>query len=345
MRRRGCGNFPDHFPALVLILTQMTGTKTGKTEYQAEHMTGSSFKAVAICAALLAHPAGAQDSAYSYQGASQIFSNDWYGMPVGDRFDRWRTGSYQISAFWGDDWNGTLPDTPFEMLELRFRGEIIAPDNLSSPAADDRLYAPAIYLGASTQFMRHAYEFTLSADVAFLGDQTGLMGVHDAIHRIFGDSGVDLSNFMIEDGTYLNATAEVGRTFDLGRASLRPFVEGQAGVETLIRAGADLRFGNFDHEAYLIRDVVTGQRVTGLPGGSTAGWSFATGADLAYVHESALLPAQGPDAEELRFRVRGAAHYGFGPADLSYGVTYLSEEFTTQPEGQLVGTLSLMLRF
>jgi hypothetical protein len=323
----------------------MTGTQTGKTKIRQSKMTGFSIRAAALCAALVAPPATAQESAYSYQGVSQIFSNDWYGMPVGDRFDRWRTGSYQLSGFWGSDWDGRLPDTPFEMLELRFRGEIIAPDNLANPAADDRLYAPALYFGASTHFMRHAYEITLAADVAFLGDQTGLMGLHDAIHRAFDDNGVALDDFMIEDGTFFHASAEVGRTFDLGRATLRPFAEAQAGVETMVRAGADIRFGNVDHDALLIRDVVTGQRVIGLPGGNTSGWSFAGGADLAYVHESELLPAQGPDHEELRFRVRGAAHYGFGPADLSYGVTYLSEEFVTQPEGQLVGTLSLMLRF
>ncbi|MEJ6391555.1 lipid A-modifier LpxR family protein [Gymnodinialimonas ulvae] len=303
------------------------------------------LRALAVCAAVCAPAAHAQDSAYSYQGVSQIFSNDWYGMPVGDRFDRWRTGSYQVSAFWGEDWTGTLPNRPFDLVELRVRAEIIAPDNLAAPAADDRLYAPALYFGASTHFSRSRYDFTLGADIAVVGDQTGLMGVHDSIHRAFGGTAVDFSDFIIEDGTYLAGTAEAARRFDLGTAELRPFVEAQAGVETLVRAGADLRFGRYDPEAMLIRDTVTGQRVVGLPGGTVGGWSFAAGADVAYVHDSVLLPSEGPDAEDVRFRVRGAVHYGVGPADLSYGVTYLSEEFVTQFEGQLVGTLSLMLRF
>ncbi len=308
-------------------------------------MAISPIRALAACAALLAQPVAAQDSAYTYQGVTQIFSNDWYGMPIGDRFDRWRTGSYQLSAFWGQDWDGDLPDRPFALIETRVRAEIIAPDNLAVPAADDRLYAPALYFGASTHFERSAFEFSLGADIAILGDQTGLMGLHDSIHQAFGGTPVDLSSFMIEDGVYFNATAEVGRSFDLGTSDLRPFVEAQAGVETLVRAGADIRLGNYDSEAFLVRDVVTGQRVVALPGDSVSGWSFSAGADVAYVHESALLPAQGPDLEETRLRARGAVHYGFGPADLSYGITYLSEEFVSQPEGQLVGTLSLMLRF
>jgi hypothetical protein len=311
-------------------------------------MKSTFLRTIAICAACFAPavPAvHAQDSAYTYQGVSQIFSNDWYGMPVGDRFDRWRTGSFQVSAFWGEDWNGTLPARPFELVELRARAEIIAPDNLAVPAADDRLYAPALYFGASTHFSQRNFDFTLGADIAVLGDQTGLMGVHDSIHRAFGGTRVDFSDFIIEDGIYLTGTAEAARRVDLGTAELRPFVEAQAGVETLVRAGADLRFGRYDPEAMMIRDVVTGQRVVGLPGGTIAGWSFAAGADVAYVHDSVLLPAEGPDAEDVRLRLRGAAHYGFGPADLSYGVTYLSEEFVTQFEGQLVGTISLMLRF
>jgi len=53
----------------------------------------------------------------------------------------------------------------------------------------------------------------------------------------------------------------------------------------------------------------------------------------------------GPDHEDMRYRVRGGVGHGYGPADFFYGVTFLSEEFEGQDEGQLVGTLSLMLRF
>ncbi len=178
-------------------------------------MTFSTRGALAL-SLLVALPAGqamAQDSAVQHLGISQVFNNDWFGMPFGARFDRGRTGSYQASTVWGRDaWDGALPSDPFALMEYRFRGEIIAPDNLSAPAAGDRLYAPALYFGATTHFEVRGLEVALGADLAFLGDQTGLMGLHDTIHQTFGGTSVDLSNFMIEDGIYLNTTVEGAAT-------------------------------------------------------------------------------------------------------------------------------------
>lgn len=302
--------------------------------------------ALSLLAILYGTPVSAQSSAGMERlGITQIFTNDWFGMPIGDRFDRWRTGAYQVSGFWGQEWNGALPSDPFALMELRFRAEIIAPDNLAVPAANDRLYAPALYLGASTHFDYRGFDVTAGADVALVGESSGLMGIHDGIHRIFGGSDVDLSDFMVEDGTYLNVTAEGGRRIEWGNVELRPFAAVQAGVETLARVGVDARFGAFDNEALLIRDATTGQRVIGLPGDNGGGWSFATGADIAYVSDSVLLPAEGPEAEAMRFRLRGGVNYAFGPSNFFYGVAYMSEEFEGQYEGQLVGTMSLMLQF
>jgi hypothetical protein len=315
---------------------------------RAVHMTYSPRGALAL-SLLLSLPAGAglaQDSGVQYLGVSQVFNNDWFGMPIGDRFDRWRTGSYQVSVFLGrDDWDGALPSDPFALMEYHFRGEIIAPDNLSAPAPGDRLYAPALYFGAATHFEFRGLEVAASADLVLTGDQTGLMGFHDRIHQTFGGTDVDLSNFIIEDGIYLNATVEGGRTFDVGTSEVRPFVEAQVGMETLVRVGGDFRFGAYDADALLIRDTVTGQRVIGIPSDGGGGFSFTAGGDVAYVGDSVLLPRDGPDAESIRYRLRGGVNYAFGPADLFYGVTYLSEEFEGQDEGQLEGTLSLMLRF
>lgn len=302
--------------------------------------------ALSLVAALTGGQATAQDSGIQYLGATQIFSNDWFGMPIGDRFDRWRTGAYRFSAFLGrDDWDGALPSDPFALLELRFAGEIIAPDNLAVPAAGDRLYAPSLSVGASTHFEFRGLEVAAGADLVITGDQTGLMGLHDSIHQAVSGTPVDLSNFMIDDGIYLNATVEGARSFDVGQAALRPFVQAQVGVETLVRVGADIRLGNYDADALLIRDTVTGQRVIGVPGDGGGGFSFTAGGDLGYVANSVFLPSDGPDAEEIRYRLRGGVNYGVGLADIFYGITYMSEEFEGQDEGQLVGTLSLMLRF
>ncbi|GAB5448771.1 lipid A-modifier LpxR family protein [Gymnodinialimonas sp.] len=311
-------------------------------------MTFSTRRALAfsLLVASFGGPAAAQDSGFTHLGFTQIFSNDWFGMPIGDRYDRWRTGSYQVSGLWGrDEWDGALPYEPFALIEFRFRGEIIAPDNLAAPAPGDRRYAPALYFGAATHFDYRGLEVSAGLDLVLTGEQTGLMNLHDGIHRTFGGSDVDLRNFMIEDGTYLNATVEAGRAFTVGTASVRPFVEAQAGVETLVRVGADVRLGNYDPESFLIRDVSTGQRIVAIPGDSVGGWSFALGGDIAYVQNSVFLPSNGPAPEDMRFRLRGGVAQGFGPVDFFYGITYLSEEFEGQEEGQLVGTASLMLRF
>lgn len=304
--------------------------------------------ALSLSASLLGGAAQAQveDTGPTHLGITQIFTNDWFGMPVGDRYDRWRTGAYQVSGFWGrDDWDGALPYQPFALMEYRFRGEIIAPDNLAAPASSDRLYAPALYFGATTHFDYRGLEISAGADLVLTGDQTGLMDLHDGIHRTFGGSDVDLQDFMIEDGIYLNVAVEGGRSFEMGPTSVRPFMAAQAGVETLVRAGADIRFGNYDPGSFLIREVTTGQRIIGIPGDSIGGWSFSLGGDVAYVNDSVLLPSDGPAPEDLRYRLRGGVGHGFGPADFFYGVTYLSDEFEDQDEGQLVGTMSLMLRF
>ncbi|HID67344.1 MAG TPA: DUF2219 family protein [Roseibacterium sp.] len=302
--------------------------------------------ALVLLATAFAAPANAQGSAGGESlGTVQIFTNDWFGMPFGDRFDRWRTGSYQVSHFRGEAWNGTLPSDPFALVEYRFRGEIIAPDNLAAPAAGDRLYAPVLYFGATTHFELRGIEVALGADLVLTGDQTGLMGLHDGIHRTFGGSSVDLANFMIEDGIYFNGIVEGARSLEWGAANVRPFLEVQAGFESLVRAGVDLRFGNFDDEALLIRDPITGQRLIGVPGDNGGGWTFSAGGDVAFVGDSVLLPTSGPAIEDTRYRVRGGVNFAFGPSNFFYGVTYLSEEFVGQSEGQLVGSMSLMLRF
>jgi hypothetical protein len=96
-----------------------------------------------------------------------------------------------------------------------------------------------------------------------------------------------------------------------------------------------------------LRDQVSGQRVAALNGaGRIGGWSFLFGADTAYVASSVYLPDnRGPDLEEMRHRLRAGVNFGIGDSNFFYGVTYLSEEFEGQPEGQVVGTLSVDIRF
>ena len=54
---------------------------------------------------------------------------------------------------------------------------------------------------------------------------------------------------------------------------------------------------------------------------------------------------RGPEPEDFRHRLRAGVNYGVGDSNFFYGVTYLSEEFVGQPEGQVAGTLSIDIRF
>jgi hypothetical protein len=156
---------------------------------------------------------------------------------------------------------------------------------------------------------------------------------------------VDLGHVTIEDGVYLNAHGEVGRSFGQGQVRIRPFVAAEAGVETLIRAGFDLQLGNFDRAALYTREPISGHRLMGIMGTGGGPVSFTLGTDMAYVADSVLLPAGGPAPERLRFRVRGGVASTLGRVSAFYGITYLSEEFEGQGEGQWLGTLSWKLRF
>jgi len=294
----------------------------------------------------LAYPR--QIGAVETLGVVSVFGNDWYGIPFGDRFDRWRSGHLRVSLLRGYDWDGDLPSRPFDLVEYRLRGEIIAPDNLSVPAAGDRLYAPSWWLGATTHFGAPNFDIAAGADLVIVGDRTGLEGIHSTIHEIFGNNPINLSDGdKVEDGIFLDAHAEIARGIDLSFGEARPFVEVRAGVETLARVGVDFTIGTLGQDGFRLRDQVSGQRVAAINGDNTVGgWSFLFGADTAYVASSVYLPDnRGPDLEELRHRVRAGANFGVGNSNFFYGVTYLSQEFEGQPEGQVVGTLSLDLRF
>lgn len=173
------------------------------------------------------------------------------------------------------------------------------------------------------------------------------MSVHSSIHQAFGNSAVELGDHEVENGIYIAGTAEIGREVALSFGSLRPFIEVQAGVETFARAGVDMTIGNLGRDGLLVRDSVTGHRVAAINSDEVdGGWSVLFGADLAYVASSVFLPEDdGPAPEELRHRLRAGANYGVGDSNLFYGMSYLSEEFEGQPEGQVVGVVSVDIRF
>ena len=293
-----------------------------------------------IFMAMLPQPAVAEGR--EVLGRARLFTNDL----IGDGRDRWRSGAYSVSTMRGQEWTGRLPLRMGQVMEYRFRGETMAPANLTAPAAGDRLYAGVLSVGAHTYFGWNGYEVSVGADIMVMGEQSGVRGFQEAVHDMFSFPSSNVRNFQVENGVYLNGTFEIGREFDIGPARARPFLELQAGVENLARVGFDLTFGDYGLEGLRLRDSTTGQRISAIDGGIDSGFSFLMGGDAAYVDSSRYLPSdRGYEVEEMRYRLRAGVNYAFGSSNVFYGLTYLSEEFVGQPSGQMVGSVSFGIEF
>ncbi|WP_428514898.1 lipid A-modifier LpxR family protein [Roseovarius sp.] len=269
---------------------------------------------------------------------------------VGDLHDRWQTGSIQTSRVWGPGWNGRLPQGFGEVLELRFGGRVVAPQNLNTPAPGDRPFGGALSLGLHTHFARGAMDYAVGADVVVTGPQTGLDDFQKFLHEALG--GRDISGRVrrnqVSNDVNPELVMEAGRAFDLGgNAEIRPFVEGRWGFETLARVGFDMTIGQRGRGGLLVRDPVTGQRYVAVQGNEAPGASFVFGADTAYVDSSELLNRdRGLQLTDARTRVRTGVNWqGEGGSTIFYGLTWLGKEFEAQKESQLVGSVRLRLRF
>lgn len=274
-------------------------------------------------------------------GYGHLLSNDF----LGDGEDRWRTGSFALSQFWGHSGLRTkAPGRPGELIEFRFRSEIIAPDNLLSASAFDRLYSGVLSIGAHTHFNSGIWEASVGVDLVAVGEQTGLSSFHRNAHKLIGEEEFG-SVVEVDDGIYPTLLGEVGTTYHLGSDVLvRPFVEVQAGIETFVRAGVDLEFGKTCGSRIQARDVTTGHRYDGARCPSSNELGATIGLDVARVYESRYLPQRnGFELEDIRLRMRAGILYAGKHHSIFYGVTWLGREFSTQPSSQVVGTISLKL--
>lgn len=321
----------------------MTGCEKTQTAIEAQQMK-QALGPVGLFLGVLAF--GATDAAAQSErteiGQARLFTNDL----IGDGHDRWRTGSYWVSSVRSAGWDGTLPARMGQVMEYRFRGEVIAPANLNRPSPTDRLYAGVLSVGAHTHFQWSGFEMAMGADIVGMGEQTGVRRLQSAVHDIFSLQSSHVSNQRVDNGIYLHGTVEIGREMEVGPARVRPFVELQAGVETMARVGVDLTFGDYGRGGLRLRDVTTGQRISAVDSEMDHGISWLLGADYAYVDSSRYLPSdRGYVPEDTRYRLRAGMNYAFGYSNVFYGLTYLSEEFVGQSSGQTVGSLTIALEF
>ncbi|WP_386679778.1 lipid A-modifier LpxR family protein [Loktanella sp. R86503] len=271
-------------------------------------------------------------------GNGRLFNNDLFG----DGHDRWRTGSYVFSHLRAADPDDGGLRGIGEVMEYRFRTEIIAPTRRTR----DRPYVGMVSLGAHTHYALGPADISLGGDVLAIGPQTGLDDFQKAYHRAFSLPRPTTRN-ALPDQLAFQGSGEARYTYNVTPgATLRPFVEAKAGAEDMVRAGADLLVGAIGQNDVLLRDVVTGQLYRGTQGGET-GVSFVLGGDVAAVKDSLFLPSSdGYVVSPTRTRARAGVNWQPVPGmSFFYGATYLSREFEAQDEGQVVGSLKLNFNF
>ena len=297
--------------------------------------------AIGLALLTLTGPSIAQDRVTL--GWGRMFSND----ALGDGHDRWRTGSYSVSRIRGVNWSGALPQSFGEILEFRARAETIGPGSLVVPDVGDRRYAGVLAFGLHTHFDWRGNDLALGADLAFVGPQTGISSFQGAVHSLLGLPEPTVYDDQLGNAIYPTLVAELGRSVEIGgTARLRPFIEAQAGLETFVRVGGDLVVGQLGKDDLMLRDTATGQRFRGIDGSPGQGVSFVLGGDITQVFASKLLPI-GDDAtpSDTRTRLRAGMHWQGEKSSIFYGLSYLGREFEQQPEGQVIGSLSLNMKF
>ena len=275
-------------------------------------------------------------------GIGRLFTNDF----LGDYKDRWRTGAYVVSKVTSFGWTGARPERIGDIIEYRFRSDIIAPDNIINAAPGDRRYAGVLTFGIHTHFQRRRTEISMGGDLVITGEQTGVSSFQREAHKLLRTSRPGVLGNQIPNGFHPTAIVEFGRPFQISQSvSMRPFVELQVGAETLARIGADLQIGRLGLDELMLRDTATGQRYRVNRGVGT-GFAFVLGADIARVEHSIYLPASdGYMLTDSRKRLRLGVHWQGEKSSVFYGLTWLGEEFKAQPEAQIVGSVRLNIRF
>lgn len=277
-------------------------------------------------------------------GYGRLITNDF----LGDGRDRLQTGSYVSSRIYSRNGLEGRPDRIGELLEFRLQADIKAPENLRQPAAGDRPYAGSLTFGAHTHFTQDGFDLSMGAELVVTGPITQLDEFQTALHDGLGIAppSTGLVNAQIGNGVHPGAVVEIGRRYEFSEnVSVRPFMEGRIGAETLVRAGFDVDIGWRGSDALLIREGISGQfyRVTE---GEQENLSFSFGADTAYVEDSIYLPAsRGLTLTDARTRARVGVSWDKEKSFGFLGVTYLSKEFETQTDTQLVGSIRLAVRF
>lgn len=270
-----------------------------------------------------------------------LFTNDFFG----DGRDRWHTGSLSLSIVQSDSGQIALGRSEHGATEWRFRTEIISPSNTETPHPSDRYYVGLLSAGIHRHAYQNGWGVSYGLDFIATGPGTGMGRFQKWFHGLFGQDVSKSLSKQVKNAIYPTVTFEIGHSIALSdQITARPFMEMQAGAETLGRVGFDLDFGQ--HCEISPRDVTTGFRYAFGCNSSASTNHLTLGADLTKVFDSHLVA--GPvdlQIEDYRARVRLGGLTRTNGADFFYGVTWLSEEFRGQLGSQVLGSISVNFRF
>ncbi|MGD1923694.1 MAG: lipid A-modifier LpxR family protein [Paracoccaceae bacterium] len=287
---------------------------------------------------------------------------------IGDGQDRYKTGG--MTQSW------VFPETLFlderlipgsvSAFELQGRGFIATPDNTQAGGGvSDRPFVQYVGVGAYLRSWDRpdridatttgVLETRAGVEVGWQGEPLPLFEIQEALHD---DTQVALSSANTVDGEFLVNLELEGvyrrqsstRYLDL---DIAPFVRVSTGMrENSIRGGMDVIIGSSLAARTWNREPAIGAL---LPGGSQQRggfhWALWIGGDVGYIASDVFLDggftADGPDVarEELTTRFRAGLMLEYDPFAIVYSINWLSPEFDLQPEGQLIGAVSLKYRF
>ena len=312
----------------------------GQSSMAADGDTQAGVRVADLAGLSGARPTLAEAEETGHLGFAWSHSND----SLGDWHDRWRSSSSEAGILTGPSGMDQAPPRLGQLLEYRFRSDILMPANVRSPQPGDRRHAGMVAFGLHSHARRRNLDLRVGGELAVIGPQTGLYDIQTRLHRVLGFDIPNLPDYQIGNTVRLEASAEAGTSLRSRGWTIRPFVEVRTGTEDIIRSGIDLTSGS-GPDNLTMRAVATGHRVPfGLV--RRTGLHYVAGADVAWVRESIFLPeALGYRLTPARVRLRGGIHYTGRRFDLFYGLSWLGKEFEAQPEGQFVGTLQFKIRF
>lgn len=295
-----------------------------------------------------------------------VFWNDRYG----DGKDRWKTGGITQSYIFPERIFGWPSiEGRASALELNLRAQVMTPDDTSNGGVDanDRPYAQYAGIGLYVRSIAEPrpagggfglqVEDRAGVEIGWQGEPLPFFDVQEKLHGMTGSGGNMGNPADIIEGEVL-ANLEGRRTWRLhapGAArdiELAPFVQGSLGMrEVSLRAGADFFVGSALEGRTWGSDLATGAVMAGESMHRDGfEWTAFVGGDVGYVAWDAFLDGgfaangRSVDRAEIVARARAGVLLEYGRVGVGFSVNWLSEEFETQPEGQLIGAIQLKYR-